>query len=930
MKRILFLVLVFINTTLIAQTGVIKGRVIDSKTLEPLPFANVFVNNTTIGTTTDVDGNFVLKNVSRPSVVDLVISFVGYQSFKQKISLSEETLSLKAIKLIASEIELSNVEVKEKRDVEWEKKLKKFKKIFLGDDKMAEQCAILNSYVLDFPELDKSKKFTAIATSPLEIENKALGYKVHFYLSRFSATNTEYLIEGNVRVEELPEDETLRSQWKINREKAYGQSRQHLFKSIVNQRIKGEGFNLYTETTGAENIRTRSAFFESEIGKNVKRYDTTNLVTTTSQKGVYKIVMTGRMEVHYTKERATLRTYRDVFFPVSWIQLTKGYVLVNKEGVELNPADVITSGDMNKGRVAQMLPLDYVPGTLLEQLDEDELKVRMAELYEKIYIHTDKPYYYPGELVWFKGYLNYASPLLRDSLSQTAYVELIDRKQEKVLLSNTVKIDSGLFHGELLLPDTLKAGSFYLRSYTNWNRNFGPENFFLKPLPVLDLMERVEPQSGTSKHSMDSNFVIVKDKQVYKPRERIVLTLKLNDENGQPLPGNLSLSVTDAAQVIPIESVETILTDFNITPPKIDDPKKFSSAVEYGVSFTGQFTNKQGAPQKELLNIIEMSKGGLSLSQSDEEGKFLISNLRFYDTTAFSVRPIDPKKQEGLTKQLPRDVPDVKFIEKEYSVQLIKTPTKQRQGDYTMSKDTRLLDDVEITSKRLKIAEEYKDDFRVKRPYGKPDFVLKGKDIDPRYGNLLQTLPGKVPGLIVDQVNNPGEGTVWVVYLKRGISITMPPQVIVTIDDAMMMGLPADILGAINPETVASVEVKKGVNVLYGGFGGGGIVSVYLKKGLLEEENKKRTPPMEVLKVSGYSRPGKFQSPDYSQSVNSTKGDYRSLLYWNPQVIINKETGTATVSFYSSDLEGLYNIVVEGITGEGKPVSATSFVEVKR
>src|SRR6478736_1348316 len=112
MKRILFLILISISTTLSAQTGVIQGRIIDSKTLEPLPFANVFVNNTTIGTTTDVDGNFTLKNVSRPSVFDLIISFVGYQSFKQKISLSDEILSLKAIKLVASEIELSNVEVK--------------------------------------------------------------------------------------------------------------------------------------------------------------------------------------------------------------------------------------------------------------------------------------------------------------------------------------------------------------------------------------------------------------------------------------------------------------------------------------------------------------------------------------------------------------------------------------------------------------------------------------------------------------------------------------------------------------------------------------------------------------------------------------------------------------------------------------------------
>ena len=928
MKRILFLGSLFISIALSAQTGVIKGKVIDSQTLEPLPFANVFVNNTTIGTTTDMNGNFVLKNVSRPAVFDLVVSFVGYQSYKQKISLSEEMLSLNAIKLIALEIELSNVEVKEKRDVEWEKKLKKFKKIFLGDDRMAEQCTILNSWVLDFPEIEKSKKFTATARSPLEIENKALGYKVNFYLSRFSATNTEYLIEGNVRFEELPDDETLSSQWKTNREKAYGQSRQHLFKAIVNQRIKGEGFNLYTEMIGSEDVKTRSAFFESEIGKNVKRYDTTNLVTAVSQKGIYKIALTGRIEVHYTKEKVTLRTYRDVFFPVSWIQLTKGYVLVNKEGVELNPADVITSGDMNKGRVAQLLPLDYSPGTLLEQLDEDELKTRMAELYEKIYIHTDKPYYYPGEIVWFKGYLNYASPLLRDSLSQTVYVELIDRTHEKILLSKTLKIDSGLFYGELLLPDTLKAGSFYLRAYTNWNRNFGGENFFLKPLPVIDLMDRVDPQSAHTTHVVDSSLIITSDKSVYKPREKITLTLKLKDENNQPLAGNLSISVTDAVQVVPIAPFANILNDFTLTAPVIDEAKSFSFPVEYGVGFSARFMDRFGKSESGLLNIIEMKTGSLSLSQSDEEGNFFVGNLRLYDTTAFSVRSVDPKKQSGSAKLLPRKSPDIKFNTPTYSVSLIKTQIKQRMVDYVIDKDTRLLENVEITSKRINVAEEYKDDYRIKRPYGKPDFVLKAKDLNTSYGNLLMTLPGKVPGLNVRQVDGP-DGLTWKVYLQRAISIGFPREVIVTVDDNLMSGTPEQILSAINPETVASVEVKKGVNILYGGLGGDGIVAIYLKKGLPDEEKIKNTPPMQVLHVQGYATPAKFKSPDYSQNTNNAKGDYRSLLYWNPQVVVYKETGTATLSFYSSDLEGLYHIVVEGITEEGKPMGAESLINVK-
>ncbi|MBK8292426.1 MAG: carboxypeptidase-like regulatory domain-containing protein [Flammeovirgaceae bacterium] len=45
------------------QTGQVSGRILDSQTLEPLPFANVFINNTTIGTASDMNGEFLLPKV---------------------------------------------------------------------------------------------------------------------------------------------------------------------------------------------------------------------------------------------------------------------------------------------------------------------------------------------------------------------------------------------------------------------------------------------------------------------------------------------------------------------------------------------------------------------------------------------------------------------------------------------------------------------------------------------------------------------------------------------------------------------------------------------------------------------------------------------------------------------------------------------------
>lgn len=111
MKRgILFLAFVFIAAFAQAQT--IQGKVVDAKTNEPLPFANVFINNSTVGTTTELDGSFTLKNVRQPAVYEIIFSFVGYDSYKLKISLTQDELKIGTIKLKASEEMLSTIEVK--------------------------------------------------------------------------------------------------------------------------------------------------------------------------------------------------------------------------------------------------------------------------------------------------------------------------------------------------------------------------------------------------------------------------------------------------------------------------------------------------------------------------------------------------------------------------------------------------------------------------------------------------------------------------------------------------------------------------------------------------------------------------------------------------------------------------------------------------
>jgi len=47
------------------------------------------------------------------------------------------------------------------------------------------------------------------------------------------------------------------------------------------------------------------------------------------------------------------------------------------------------------------------------------------------------------------------------------------------------------------------------------------------------------------------------------------------------------------------------------------------------------------------------------------------------------------------------------------------------------------------------------------------------------------------------------------------------------------------------------------------------------------------------------------------------KNDFRSTLYWNP-IVRTDSLGKASISFYNSDQTGEVQVVVEGITSDGK------------
>ncbi|MBL7849955.1 MAG: carboxypeptidase regulatory-like domain-containing protein [Cyclobacteriaceae bacterium] len=585
---------------------------------------------------------------------------------------------------------------------------------------------------------------------------------------------------------------------------------------------------------------------------------------------------------------------------------------VNTNGILINPRSIAIDGDMNKSGLAYQLPLDYRPIQDIESTYAEALRY----FYEKIYVHTDKPYYYPGEPLWMKAYVNYYNPGWRDSLSDVLYVEVINGKRE-VQVERILRIENGVSQGDFILPDSIEEGMYYLRAYTNLRRNFGDSGLFTRPLQILRRTDRIDPAYQQPSQAA-VGLAVQTDKGRYRVRDKITLQLKL-DEALVASGANLSVAVTDAAQVIAIPAKQTILDVLPIDPNEIPRIDELNRRIERGVSFFGQFVNNKGEPEKTQLSFIQWKTGDVLSVETDDEGMFWQTGLQFTDSAMFSYKSDKAKgRAYGSVKVLPREVPALEGVAPPLAP-IVRAGTAQRIfSEYEVPKDSKLLEEVEIVGRR---PEDTEFERSKRRPYGRADYVLTSKNLNVNSGNLLLALVGKVPGLVV----NPTQGTV---YFGRayGSSVTQPPNPLVTINDVPMAGDAGTILQTIDFNIIESIEFTKRLNVLYGSQGGNGVISVYTKSGASVDDTD---PNFQTIKLPGFSKTRKFQAPEYDKPQDNSQADYRSTLYWNPEVIVDAAAGVATVTFFASDLAGDYRVVVEGVAGNGKPLRAEALVSVE-
>lgn len=913
---LLFSFLVF-STQIFAQTGTITGLVKDAETGESLPFCNVFINNTTISTVTDMDGTFILSNLE-PGPLEVGFSFMGYVAETRKVTLNAGGNLIVNLSMKPFATELSDVEIKASRDKSWERDLRKFENLFIGIDDAAAKTQILNPWVIDFPTSSEKGAFTAKADLPIQIENRFLGYKITFNLNEFFDSPTNYRIVGAARFEEMnPALESEKSTWEKNRADVYRKSPMNMFRSILNGTQEREGFYLYGDKAGGSASRNmRSDIFANELGSSVVVYKADPLVTPTSLPGQYFINLKGRIEIHYQKGFAQANTYKDAPYPISWLEVNGGKVKVRENGMVMNPQDLVFSGDMDRKRISNLLPLDYNAEKAIQLQD---LAKTAKNYQEKVYLHTDKPYYYAGDQVFFKGYFAYGNAYLRDQLSKVLHVELISGDRD-IVIAKKFQIRDGIVVGDFYLADSLSEEKYFIRAYTNWMRNYGPNQYFLQPISILDPYKRIAPEETVTTW-VNQGAAIKADKLQFGPREKVTVTLNVSNEKGQTIPATLSVGVWDARQVVPVR--RTVEMGNSLDLQSVSGTlglERFSYPIERSLSLTGTVTDEKGKGTAAQVTAFVNDFQGMIDLESGSNGNFVIEEMEFYGPMKLAFSASDKK---GKPLKIDLSTP-------------LKAPVALPLDSYfpkfiTLANPVRIRELEEEVEEKLETKEKNPDGKQA--IYGSPDFIVLGEDLTKTGNNtdLVNSLAGKVPSMRVNLVGATGQQSIRI----RGGAVSgggsMEPLVMVNgaIMGASGGATAADNLRSINPFDIDRVEVVTRMAPMLGDQGRNGIIAVYLKdnrdSGL---DGLAGQPGIREFVVEGYQPTGNFIPVDYEQIFEPVEKDDRQTLYWNPFLIAD-EKGTVTLSFYTNDSEGPVAVEVRGLGIDGEVIVGTFILNQK-
>ena len=163
---------------------------------------------------------------------------------------------------------------------------------------------------------------------------------------------------------------------------------------------------------------------------------------------------------------------------------------------------------------------------------------------DRLYLQMDKPFYEPGDDIWISAYIRDGITLKSSTKSDIVHIELINPKGTVEKKINIIA-KNGKASGDFSIDKEALGGLYKIRAYTNWMKNEGNENAFVKDIQVQEVI--------LPNLKMKLDF----EKKAFGAGDEVIAKLELNTNKNKPLSNTPIKCIANLAGVQLVAISET-------------------------------------------------------------------------------------------------------------------------------------------------------------------------------------------------------------------------------------------------------------------------------------------------------------------------------------------------------------------------------------
>ncbi|MGY3055745.1 hypothetical protein ACVWYG_003966, partial [Pedobacter sp. UYEF25] len=456
-------------------------------------------------------------------------------------------------------------------------------------------------------------------------------------------------------------------------------------------------------------------------------------------------------------------------------------------------------------------------------------------------------------------------------------------------------------------------------------------------------------------------------KPTYKTREKVEIQLDAKDQKGKAVAGSFSVSVIDESKVPIDETLEsTIFSNILLTSDLkgyIEKPNYYFAtesevvnkaldnlmltqgyrrftwkevlsgkpgepifkAEKLSTEIAGKVLSLSGKPfPNAKVTLMSLKAGIVRDTTTNAQGRFRFDKLVLSDSLKFSVQARTAKN--GKNVEIVLDKVPAQILTPNKNIGDINTDIAESTKEYLANtkKEFAILERTgklnrvqqlrEVLIKGTKKENQYSMQGSIRIPSVSVDqtYIIPSPELCANLGVCLQ-------GMLAGVVFQPAKDLACTVInwpwarVQGGL---VPMQVILDgrrITDCIEVSEIFDN-NVIDPTDIVKIEVVRS-SIAMTRFLGGPSILIFTKRGWVR---KKYDPSMANISPKGFNNTRAFYSPRYDVPETATQmPDFRSTIYWNPNVITSSD-GSVKFDFFNADDPGNYSVVVEGINAAGE------------